>query len=489
MPRSIPVTRLWSRRDFLRATGVGALALGAAACGSSPIRTGGHAAASPVTGASPRFLSRPDLNPPTVTVTTTSPDLAPGLILVASGGPLLLDNAGQPVWYQPVKGMATTDLRAQVYRGHPILSWWQGQITKTGHGSGEHVLVDGAYREVARVRAGDGLSADLHELTITPQDTALVTSYSQTTTDLSSVGGSRRGTLLDSVLQEVDVATGDVLFEWRASDHVTLDESHSRPGGGVPYDFFHINSVNLDSDGDLLVSARNTWAVYKVGRHDGAVRWRLGGRRSDYRMGPGTVFAWQHDAHRQPNGTLTLFDDEASPKIGSQSRGLALRLDDSSRTASLVRQYRHPHPLLAGSQGSAEMLADRHVFVGWGALPWFSEFSYDGQLVYDAHFDGTGQSYRAYRSSWIGKPTDRPALALAPAGGSRAAHASWNGATEVASWQLLTGPDPGSLRATSVAPRSGFETVLPVDAGSAYMAVAALGASGAVQGTSSTVRI
>ena len=488
MERPSPGTPLWSRRDFLRVSGLGALALGAVACGSSAVKTvtGG---ARPTPRPSPRFLSRSDLNPPAVSVTTRSADLASGLILVTSGGPLLLDDAGQPVWFQPVTGMATTDLRAQTYRGAPVLSWWQGQIAKTGHGSGEHVLVDSAYREVARIRAGRGLSADLHELTITPEGTALVTSYTQTTADLSSVGGPGRGPLLDSVLQEVDVATGDVVFEWRASDHVALTETHSRPGGGVPFDFFHINSANLDSDGDLLISARNTWAVYKVGRRDGTVRWRLGGKRTDYRMGPGTVFAWQHDAHRQTDGTITLFDDEAAPKIAPQSRGLVLRLDETERSASLVEQYRHPHPLLAGSQGSAESLSDGHMFIGWGALPWFSEFSHDGTLVYDARFEGSGQSYRAYRSGWTGRPADLPAVAVAHTAGSPTAHVSWNGATEVASWQLLSGRTSGTLALSSARPRSGFETVLPVDAGAAYLAVAALDQSGKVLGTSPTLRV
>ncbi len=474
----------WSRRQFLQAAGLGALTLGAAACGTSA-GTASAGKAAPGT----RFRSRPDLNPPPVTVTTRSTDLAPGLIFVTVGGPLILDNDGRPVWYQTVKGKTATDLRVQQYRGEPVLTWWEGTVSHTGHGSGEGVLADATYSEITRVRAGGGLSADLHELTVTPEGTALITIFSPHQADLSAVGGPRRGTLLDSLLQEIDIATGQVLFEWRASDHVALTESHAKPEAGVPFDFFHINSINLDTDGNLLVSARNTWAVYKVDRRTGAVYWRLGGKKTDYAMGPATVFAWQHDANRQDDGSITLFDDEDAPRVGSQSRGLVLRLDDSAMTARLDRQYRHPSPLLAGSQGSVEVLPGGNVFIGWGAEPYFSEFSADGRLLYDAHFAGKSQSYRAFRSPWVGRPPGRPALAVArPSGSSLTAYASWNGATEVAGWRLLTGPTADGLQPGSSTPRSGFETAIPVSGPAAYVAVAALDSTGSTLGVSATVR-
>ena len=393
------------------------------------------------------------------------------------------------MWYQPVKGKSTLDFRVQQYRGEPVLTWWEGTVSSTGHGSGEGVIADTSYTPIARVQAGNGLSADLHELTLTPEGTALITIYSPHPADLSGVGGKTKGMLLDSLLQEIDIATGQVLFEWRASDHVALGESHAKPAAGVPFDFFHINSINLDADGNLLVSARNTWAVYKLNRRTGAVLWRLGGKKTDYAMGPGTVFAWQHDAHRQADGTITLFDDEDAPKEASQSRGLVLRLDDSAMTAELARQYRHPNPLLAGSQGNMDVLPDGDVFIGWGAEPYFSEFSAGGRLLYDAHFAGTSQSYRAYRIPWTGRPPDEPALAVGR-GPSNAltAYASWNGATDVSAWRLLTGSTVDTLQPGTSQTSAGFETAIPLRKAAAYVAVAALDPTGSTLGVSATVR-
>ena len=408
---------------------------------------------------------------------------------MSSGGPLILDNDGQPVWYLPIKGKATLDFRVQQYRGKPVLTWWEGAVSATGHGTGDCVIADATYTQVARVSAGNGLSADLHEFTITPEGTALISIYSPGPADLSGAGGPSHGTLLDSLLQEIDIATGHVLMEWRASDHIALNESHAKPVSSVPFDFFHINSINLDSDGNLIVSARNTWAVYKLNRTTGAVLWRLGGKKSNYSMGPGTVFAWQHDAHRQLDGTITIFDDESAPKIGSQSRGLVLRLDDAAMTAHLVRQYLHHPSLLAGSQGSVDVLPNGHVFVGWGAEPYFSEFAANGKLLYDARFSGKAQSYRAYRIPWVGKPTDKPALALARASNSvLTAYASWNGATEVSTWRLLSGQSAHALKSHSLTPRAGFETAIPASETNTYVAVAALDSSGATLGISPTQR-
>src|SRR5262249_25318509 len=159
-------------------------------------------------------------------------------------------------------------------------------------------------------------------------------------------------------VQEVDVATGRVLFEWHSADHVDVDESYAPPPPAAkgadadPYDYFHVNSIDVDRDGNLLVSARNTRAVYKIRRSDGAVLWRLGGKRSRFRLEPAARFAWQHDARRQPDGTITLFDNEAAPPVRKRSRALVLHLDARTHRATLVRSYVHPKGLLSGSQGN-----------------------------------------------------------------------------------------------------------------------------------------
>jgi hypothetical protein len=468
-----------------RALAAAALLLAAAGCGHD-----GKQAATTSTAAKPKapaqhFVSRPDLRPPPVKVLTEARGTAPGYLFLApkkdvdQAGPLILDDAGQVVWFRPLDTHGVTDFRVQRYRGRPVLTWWRGQSDK-GIGDGRYVIYDEHYRLIRTVSAGNGLAGDIHEFLITPRNTALFTIYRTVKVDLSALGGPRDGEIKEGVVQEVDIATGKVLFEWHSYPRVGLAESYEplpKKRSDV-WDYFHVNSIELDAGGNLLVSARHTHAVYEVRRRDGRILWRLGGRRSDFRMGPGTEFAWQHDARRQPDGTLTLFDNAAShPGQARQSRVLVLRLDETRRRATLVRSYAHSPKLLSTSQGNAEFLPDGHVLVGWGSSPYVTEFDRAGNVLLDLRFGiGKVDSYRAFRSPWVGRPLDRPAVALR--GGT--AYVSWNGATGVARWRAVDGD--GTELAT--VPRHGFETAIPLPAGGSSVTVEALGASGQVLGRS-----
>jgi hypothetical protein len=210
---------------------------------------------------------------------------------------MILDDRGQLVWFG--KYTSARDFRVQRYRGRPVLTWWEGTVV-AGHGVGEYVIFDDSYHEIARVRAGNGYRGDLHEFLITPHGTALLTSYAPATADLSAVAGPEAGAAWDGIAQEIDIETGEVLFEWHSLDHVGVEESYVHPPDdpAYAYDYFHINSIDVDHDENLLVSARNTWTVYKIDRESGRVLWRLGGKKSDFEMGEGTRSALQHDARR-----------------------------------------------------------------------------------------------------------------------------------------------------------------------------------------------
>jgi hypothetical protein len=443
-----------------------------------------------------RFHSRPDLQPPALTVTAHAPGTAPGDIFVApysgpgQAGPMILDENGGLVWFKPLPThTSATNLRVQEYGGEPVLTWWQGDISVHGFGRGEGVIADSAYNDIAHVRAGNGQQADLHELQLTPDGRALITAYEPVVCDLSSVGGPAYGAVTDGALQEIDVKTGLVMFEWTSLDHVALSESYARPQATstrTPFDFFHINSINLDGDGTLMISARNTWAVYDIDASSGQIAWRLGGKRSSFAAGPGTRTAWQHDPRQLPGGLISLFDNGASPRVHSQSRGLVLSLGEGTKE-TLVAQFAHTPPLVAESQGNLQALANGDWFVGWGQEPYFSEFSPSGAAIFDAHFPPHEQSYRSFRFPWSGTPAHRPVFAFAASrahGGT--VYASWNGATGVASWRVLAGARAGALHAIATAPRAGFETALtlPGPVSGPYLAVQALDAAGHVLGAS-----
>jgi hypothetical protein len=433
-------------------------------------------------------------------VTTPARDTAPGYVIlapkrgVAQAGPMILDDDGQVVWFRPLDTKAVADLRVQRYGGRPVLTWWRGQAVK-GVGDGHYVIVDSSYHQIATVSAGNGLAGDIHEFLITDRDTALITVYRRLPYDLSPVGGSKEGSALEGVVQELDITTGRVLFEWHSIEHVGLEEAYVKPpprargAKAAPYDYFHVNSVDVDLDGHFLVSARNTRAIYKISRDDGRVLWRLGGKQSDFRMGQGTRFAWQHDARRQPDGTLTLFDNAANPKVADFSRAIVLRVDEASGSATLVRSYAHPKRLLAGSQGNAQFLPNGNVLVGWGAKNHVTEFARDGRVLFDLSFGREGaDSYRAYRAEWQGFPADDPAVAVSERAGERLTlHVSWNGATEVGSWQVVAGRGPQRLESIGVFPKTGFETAISVATSEPYLRVRALSRDGAVLGTSRVV--
>ena len=346
------------------------------------------------------------------------------------------------------------------------------------------------------MQAAAGTQGDLHEFQITPAGTALLTSYPVRETNLTPVGGPADGYVYDCVAQEIDLATGAVRWQWSALDHVPLTESAVTPatsGDGSrqhPFDYFHMNSVKPDGDGHVLISSRHTGTVYRVDMATGAIEWRLGGKAGDFTLGDGARFAWQHDAERQADGTITLFDNDAGGPDGSgdatHSRALVLAVDTATHRASLVRAYTSPERVLAPSQGNMQVLPNGNVLVGWGAQPYFTEFSPDGRVLYDATFGTGADSYRVYRMPWTGAPDTLPDLAVKPAAHGRVAvSASWNGATEVARWQVLTGDSPTHLTVARTARRSGFETTVTVPS-RRYVAVRALDAGGAVLATSTT---
>jgi len=413
-------------------------------------------------------------------------------------GLMILNRSGGIVWYSPntgfpaSRGQARTDFSVQSYRGKPVLTWWEGTVLK-GYGYGQAVIADSSYRTVATVTGGNGLRADLHEFVITPQDTALVTAYRTVTADLSPLGGPAKGVALSGTVLEIDIASGRVVFEWDSIDHVPVTDTYVPFSGGTaaaPFDYLHINSIAVAEDGGLVVSARNTCTVYKVARPSGQVTWRLGGKRSSYLMGPGATFWWQHHARPHGRSTLSLFDDGATPARERQSRAILLNLDAVSMRATLTASYTHPGALLAANQGSMQLLADGRVVVGWGNLPYFSEFATDGTLLLDGHFPAGDQSYRAFTAAWTGYPTDRPALAARPnrAGGSTV-YASWNGATELASWAVLAGRTAAALKPAGAREHTPFETAITVNTAGPYFAVTALDAGSHVLGRSATVRI
>jgi hypothetical protein len=450
----------------------------------------------PRAGTIQSFVSAPTLRPPKISVSSTPAASADDIFItpthgLGQSGPMIIDGSGKLIWYLPLPtGEIAADLQVGTYQGQPVLTWWQGQIPPTlGVGFGTDEIYSSSYTPIASVKAGNGYQADLHDMQLTPEGSAFITAYSLIGADLSSFGGSRGGSVQDALLQEIDVPTGLVMFEWHAYGHVDPHDSYTTPpGNGVPWDFFHLNSISLDpwGDGNFIVSSRNTWAAYEVDHVSGNVLWHLGGKRSSFKMGAGTGTAYQHDVRWQSDHTLTIFDNGAVPKAHSQSRVIHEAIDWKHRKVALGGRYVRTPALLAGSQGNDQTLASGNSFVGWGEDPYFTEFNAAGQVVFDGHFPFPGQSYRAYRFPWSAIPAAAPSIAVKVSGTTAKVYASWNGATGVSAWRVLGGATPATLSRVLEARAGGFETAITV---SAYpnFAVQALGRAGELLGTSPVI--
>jgi hypothetical protein len=401
---------------------------GASACSHGPVRT---FAPAPATGTAP----------PPLTVLTRDAGIGKTKIFIApagggyAAGPEILTTTGKVVWFHRLPpGEFAADFRTQTYKGRPVLTWFQsegaapgGPAAGPGTGAsgpqaapmpsarpngpdGVDYIYDDHYQQVATVRAGNGATNTFHEFQITPWNTALIAADITRTADLSSIGGPSDQRVIDGLVQEIDIRTGRVLFQWDSAAHVPYADSYAaRPSSAsTPWDWFHINAVHLDTDGNLLVGSRNTWTVFKVDRHSGQIMWQLGGRHSFFalRAAPGQVldragqiFAWQHDPEAIGGDRYTVFDNEAGDLLG-MSRAVTVQLDLDARVATLVASDDQPEGHLAQVMGNAQTTPGGDLFVGWGALPSISEFGPSGKLLFTAQLPTGVSSYRAYLLPW-----------------------------------------------------------------------------------------
>lgn len=358
------------------------------------------------------------------------------------------------------------------------------------------MILDSSYDLVKMIRPIGSLSgtADMHEFRLADGGrTALMTVYQTVPYDLSPFGITNGlGWIVEAVFQEVLVSSGEVVFEWRSLDHEETSPAQARkvlPGntlvGGfgthpvTPWDYFHINSIDKDADGDYLISSRHFSSLFKLSRTDGHIIWQLSGDtplpyQKDFN------FSSQHDARYLHNNathsTISLFDNasDAWRTTATHSRGLIITLNHAAHTATLLSSFApptpRPHnqtaPLLSGSQGNIQLLPNHHAFIGWGEYPFFSEHAPSGApILWGAMARNTSftMHYRAQKFNWSGTPREDPALFAYSLNATPAAgtvfHASWNGATEVAAWRFyLAAAADGPWALVGSAPKAGFET-------------------------------
>jgi hypothetical protein len=408
---------------------------------------------------------------------------------VGPGGSMIFDASGRLIWFRQLQPPeVATNLRLQKYKRRQVLTWWEGTVTPSAFGLGSGLIANRGYNVIKVVHAGNGYPMDLHEFELTRDGDALFTIYSPIRVHLPGTPPGTLSPLLDAIVQEVDVRTGLVVWEWHSYGHIPLETSQATPQNSASYDAFHINAIQALKKGRVLTSARDTSAIYKIDKATGRILWTLGGKGSSFRLGPGAQFYFQHDAHQLSNGRISMFDDGAGPpQLNPFSRGLILQLNKRRHLATLVRQFARSTTTSAQSEGSLQRLPGGNVFVGFGSEPFFSEFSSRGKLLLDGNLPQDDGTYRSYRFPWHARPTTSPVAVAQRSGSTVSVFASWNGATEVAKWQILAGPRAGALSRVATARTQGFETRVDVSSSAAVFAVRALDSKGHVLGRSAAV--
>jgi len=461
-----------------------------------------------------------------VSINVDNPGTASGLIFVApytsyeetmigQTGALIMDQAGNPVWFRPLDSryIQNTDFRVQSYKGKPVLTMWQGTISGTQSANSNlpagdpepgayYLIINQNYKVIKILTAQKGFTADVHEFIITNRNTALFTAVKQVPADLTPYGGPADGYFDNYSIQEVDLKTGKLVFFWDVLTHVDPAESmvsaSSATSSNNIWDCFHMNSVEEGPDNTLLISMRNMWAIYNIDKETGNIIWQLGGKQNDFTFGPNATFSWQHDARHRPGNRISLFDDAccASPSSPAEgpAHGLILQLKFRNMTANVNRTYYHDPNLKVPSQGNVQKLSNGNKFVGWGQEPYLSEFANAGNtkndpslnFLYDMQFPNQNLSYRAFKNKWVGLPCYPPSIAVnLCCEDTTIVYASWNGSTETVAWQVLVGRRPDRLSVVvNCTPRTGFETDICINSDGPYFQVNALNSCGEVIGTS-----
>ncbi|EEY18402.1 conserved hypothetical protein [Verticillium alfalfae VaMs.102] len=426
--------------------------------------------------------------------------MAPRGRSVQTPGPMILDQQGNLVWMNTEWGQAM-DVKVQSYQGEDYITFWHGTDNGT-FGMGYYLMLDSSYEVFKKIVPVGDFTGDLHEFRITDHGTALMTIYEKRRGDLSAYDIAD-GWLIDSLFQEVDIATGELLFQWRASDHFAVAASRAPIGKfgrkePTAFDFFHINSIDQDAMGNYLVSSRYMCAVVCIDARNGQVLWQLGGAANnftDLSDGAATSFSWQHHASWVDESTISVFDNGAYDRLrtSKHSSGLVIALDIATQTAELKQSYVSPQKFSVGSQGSVQTLRKSgNVLVGWGHTPAFTEFSSAGKALCDVHIGavhlarlGWCKNYRTFKYPWVGKPKTRPTVVVKPKEG--ALYVSWNGATQVDQWRLQSSTEPGGKRFADheVITKESFETKFEIPKEAAeYVRVAAMDLDGTIFATS-----
>ncbi|KAL4878930.1 ASST-domain-containing protein [Aspergillus karnatakaensis] len=495
------------------------------------------AALLPLVAADWQFKSRTDLAPPRLNITIpAASDVEKGYLFIApfagypdtageqhgprQAAPYIFRDDGELVWSgYGYYSIWSTNFQKARWKGKDILFSFEGDHNPGyGHGHGHTTILDQHYETIRELRAGNHKLTDKHEFHIINEETALIQIYQPVPADLTKWGASpEQQWIVDAIIQELDIETGEVLFEWSSLDHVLPDEAilpinPGQAGSGYnssdAWDYFHINSVDKDSEGNYLISARDACSVHKLNGTTGEIIWRLGGVKSDFELGDNVKFCFQHHARyvskEGSKEVISLYDNSAHGTEDGRghevhthpfSQGKIIEVDTDTWKAAIVQAFQPPDGLLSKSQGSTQLLPNGNVLVNWGSSGALTEYRSDGTPIFHTYFDsgylGLGvENYRGFRYNWTGLPNEAPAIISLANDDETTVYVSWNGDTETKTWRFFNIVDEyGSREILGEVERKGFETSLSLKGHNVQVVAAdAIGANGRVLTSTAAVK-
>lgn len=371
---------------------------------STPVEQGGVRSASVRSPSSLKQTIAKD-----TTLPATFPDLtvtvsgatAPGDIFLTNFGwtasvvsvpyLMIVDNYGSPSFYRELN-VSCTDFNLQP----------NGHLTYFDRGALAFFEMDSSYTIVDNYTCGNGYDTDLHELRLLPNGHALLMGYDPQIVDMSKIvpNGDSAATVTGLIIQELD-RNKNVVFQWRSWDHFQITDATHEDLTAAAIDYVHGNALELDGDGNVILSSRHMDEITKINRSTGETMWRMGGKNNQFTFVNDSIgYSHQHAIRRLSNGHFTVFDN-GNYHTPQFSRALEYDVDETNKIASLVWQFRNTPDQFSLAMGYVQRLSNGNTLIGWGdSKPAVTEVQSNGKKVFEMSLPDQVVSYRAYRYEW-----------------------------------------------------------------------------------------
>ncbi|CUM50773.1 unnamed protein product [Debaryomyces tyrocola] len=482
------------------------------------------------------YISRPDLIPSELDVQINKGGVEDSYIFLCPWnsdipraapyfGPHIYDKEGNLIWTAYGLPQVISNFQPIQYHRNSSnttgLSYWTGAMSDVGLGFGSYREMDNSYRITKNLGLQSPFLHDFHEFHDFGDGTAAFSTYQAIQYNLSTWESSmEEGWVYQNVLIEIDSSTDEVLFQWNSIEHIPISESlvleQMDDGKGKsnerPFDYLHMNSIDKDSDGNYLISCRHTWSLYYIDGKSGDLIWTLNSNpegTTNWDVDDDATFAYQHDARfvdaeligEKSNDSvryISLFDNESNGRtpegFRDRSRGIILKLtttkinsfttksNDTIGKVELFQEYKSGDAIddVCTSQGSVQVLDNGNVFVGWGSKAGVSEYTVDGDKIFEAVPKDDTNSYRAFKGNWTGKPSQDPAIVATAfeSNSSTVMYFSYNGATEVKKYNLYGGNSTSDMSKVTQVDKDGFQGIYTAKEFYPYVKIEALDGDG-----------